>query len=118
MDSTQTPTIWQGIFRQCCPRCRKGKLFATWLDMHKQCPVCGLVYERERGYFIGAMYFSYAQAIVFLGLAMLAWHLALPDWNANWAALFATLTFLPIVPMVFRYSRTLWIYFDRWLWPD
>ena len=27
--------------------------------MYKRCPVCGLTYEREAGYFIGAMYVSY-----------------------------------------------------------
>jgi hypothetical protein len=32
--------------------------------MHEQCPVCGLRFEREPGYFTGAMYLSYGVAIV------------------------------------------------------
>ena len=31
--------------------------------MNDPCPVCGLVFEREPGYFLGAMYFSYALAV-------------------------------------------------------
>ena len=31
--------------------------------MHPQCPVCGLRYHREPGYFLGAMYISYGLAV-------------------------------------------------------
>ena len=27
--------------------------------MYERCPECDLKYEREQGYFLGAMYFSY-----------------------------------------------------------
>jgi hypothetical protein len=30
----------------------------------------------------------------------------------------AKVTFLPFVPMLYRYSRVLWLYFDRWAWPE
>jgi hypothetical protein len=29
-----------------------------------------------------------------------------------------TALFIPFVPMVTRYSRVMWIYFDRWAWPS
>lgn len=111
-------SLLAALLRQRCPRCRDGKLFRTALDMHKACPVCGVKWEREEGYFIGALYFSYALAIAFLSAAMLAWHLLLPDVDLGWAALLAILTFLPFVPAAFRYSRVLWIYLDRLIWPD
>ena len=31
--------------------------------MHPLCPSCQLKYEREQGYFVGAMYFSYGMAL-------------------------------------------------------
>jgi hypothetical protein len=85
--------------------------------MNAACPHCGLVFEREEGYFIGAMYFSYALAVALLGTFYLVAYLLLPDWNSSLVALVALLPFLPLVPAVFRYSRVLWIYFDRFLWP-
>jgi uncharacterized protein (DUF983 family) len=48
-----------------CPRCGEGKLWRSPLykmklyDMHENCPVCGLKYEREPGFWYGAMYVAY-----------------------------------------------------------
>ena len=85
--------------------------------MHERCPVCGLRFEREPGYFIGAMYMSYAltlpsMAVVFLVIRRLA------HWPFE-VTVFATfLAHLPVVPFVMRFSRVLWIYFDRRIDPD
>ncbi len=106
------------FLRQRCPRCRQGKIFRNAIDSHKACLVCGLVYEREPGYFIGSMYFSYALAIAAITLFMLVWYLILPDLGLWWLAFLACVTFLPFVPMLYRYSRVIWLYFDRWAWPD
>ena len=43
-----------------CPRCGQGRLYAHGLTMLERCPVCGLRYEREQGYFVGAVYVNYA----------------------------------------------------------
>lgn len=86
--------------------------------MHKVCPVCGLCWEREEGYFVGAMYVSYALAIAFLLALMLVCHLLLPHLSSIWIATLAIVLFVPFVPMVFRYSRVIWLYFDHWAWPE
>ena len=109
---------WAAMLQQRCPRCREGKLFESRTRMHKECPVCHLVWEREPGYFLGAMYVSYPIAIAFLSLFMLLFHLLLPDLNLYWVGLLAIAAFVPFVPLVFRYSRTIWVYFDRWAWPE
>src|SRR5208282_3350494 len=69
-------SAWAGIFRQLCPRCRTGKIFSTSIirifpKMHARCPACGLKFEREQGYFLGAMYFSYAIGCVAISLLAL-----------------------------------------------
>jgi uncharacterized protein (DUF983 family) len=51
-----------------CPRCGQGRVFASAWTMHRACPACDLVFEREPGYFTGAMYFSYALGIPILTL--------------------------------------------------
>ena len=44
--------------------------------MHERCPVCDLRFEREQGYFLGAMYVSYALGLAVLGsLVILTWWL-------------------------------------------
>ena len=53
------------ILQQRCPRCRRGKVFRYSVfrgfpKMHERCPVCDLKFEREPGYFLGAMYISSA----------------------------------------------------------
>ena len=70
------------IFRQMCPRCRSARIFrksifAGFPRMQEQCPRCGLKFEREQGYFLGAMYISYGLAlitIVALGLSPVGSH--------------------------------------------
>ena len=80
--------------------------------MHERCPVCGHRFEREQGYFLGAMYASYFLAIPVLGL--LAWgvHLLLPEWRWEFAVVIALVPFLFLVPLLFRYSRVLWMHID------
>ena len=86
--------------------------------MNDHCPACGMEFSREAGYFLGAMYFSYAIAVPFLGLLTAAvWFFIVPGWELHWAVLPAVALFLPFVPLIFRYSRILWIHFDRYLDP-
>jgi hypothetical protein len=85
--------------------------------MHDTCPNCGLVFEREPGYFMGAMYISYTLAMAVMGVFMLGWHLMLPDWDLGIIVLLAGATFVPLVPITFRYSRVIWMHFDHWAWP-
>ncbi len=105
------------ILRQRCPRCLRGRVFRGTVEMNPTCPVCGLPFEREEGYFLGAMYVSYALSIVFLGLLTWLGTLLLPTWDMGNVVLVAVVAYLPFVAMVFRYSRVIWIHFDRWAWP-
>jgi uncharacterized protein (DUF983 family) len=118
MEMKTARTWWSSLLRQRCPHCREGKIFRSATGMNPTCPVCGLVWEREEGYFVGAMYFSYFLAVAVLCLFMAVWWWFLPTLDSGLIALLAILTFVPFVPLVFRYSRVTWIYFDRWAWPD
>jgi uncharacterized protein (DUF983 family) len=108
----------QAIWNKKCPRCFQGDIYKRGMNMHAQCPSCGLLLEREQGYFMGAMYISYAMASVFLGLGTLIVYLLAPTWDLGLIILLVGLFFLPFVPAVTRFSRVIWIYFDRWAWPD
>jgi len=110
---------WLGaLIRRRCPRCRRGDIFRSGTVMNASCPACGLAFEREPGYFVGAMYFSYLLSVAFLAVMFFLLRWLVPAWSSQWAALVAVILFLPLVGITFRYSRTLWIYYDRWAWPD
>ena len=42
-----------------CPRCGTGKLYHRFISMNKRCSSCQLQFERESGFFLGAIYFNY-----------------------------------------------------------
>ena len=110
-------TALGAILAQRCPRCREGAIFPVplWrgpLTIHPRCPVCGLKYEREPGYFLGALYFSYALSIPpGLLLLLLIWHFTRWPFDVSVGATF--LAYLPFVPLVSRWSRVLWMHLDR-----
>lgn len=105
-------TCW-AILRQRCPRCHKGSIFRGPFAMNDPCPGCGLLFQREEGYFLGAMYMSYPiTSAILIPIYFLVEEL-LPTWHSLLLVPVATLLYLPFVPAVFRYSRVLWIYFDR-----
>ena len=108
--------FWQlmwAMVRARCPRCREGRMFRGSLTMNDPCPVCGLIFQREEGYFLGAMYFSYVLASVILTVFYFVLAALLPDMNGAALVLVALIPFLPLVPAVFRHSRVLWVYFER-----
>jgi len=85
--------------------------------MHEHCPNCGLKFEREQGYFLGAMYISYALSLItIITLGLLLWASTL--WSMQRITLSAILLFLPLAPTLTLFSRVLWIYLDRALDPE
>ena len=89
-----------------CPRCGAGRLFAKPFRMHDNCAHCGLKFEREQGYFVGAIYINYgATTLLGLFLALVVFRglstSALLAGAAGWCLLFPT--------WFFRYSRSLWL---------
>jgi uncharacterized protein (DUF983 family) len=105
------------LLRGRCPRCRDGAVFRRLLAMNERCPRCALKFEREPGYFVGAMYISYGIAVVIITLLFWMVSLAMPDSSFEIALSIASALFLVFVPLVFRYSRILWMHIDRTIDP-
>jgi len=84
--------------------------------MYEYCPVCGLRFEREPGYFLGALYVAYAIAVPLLVLlTLLVW--LLTRWNLVPVLLGGGALLVPCTPLVFRYSRVIWMHMDYRLEP-
>jgi uncharacterized protein (DUF983 family) len=114
-------SAWQGILRQLCPRCRTGKIFrrSVWLfpPMNDRCPACNLKFEREQGYFLGAMYISYGLGILTIALFSAAvWQFL--KWPLVQSVEAGIVLFLPLVPVLTWMARVLWIYMDQAIDPD
>lgn len=106
-------TFWWGFTRRCA-RCGSGHLFHHYLHMVPDCPRCGLHFEREQGYFAGALAINIIAtgglfAIVFVSLVA------------------ATIPSIPVVPLLavllpivlfgpivyYPFSKTVWVAVDR-----
>ena len=122
MYSRAEVSAFAGIFRQLCPRCRSGHIFRSSIyfgfpKMHERCPVCDLQFQRESGYFLGAMYISYGLAlIVILALAVVLWFLT--HWRLDKLTIWAIILFLPLAPSLTLLARVLWIYLDQAIDPE
>lgn len=80
--------------------------------MYERCPVCGLKFEREPGYFLGAMYIGYGLGIGALAaLSALAWFTL--HWPLMKSVAAGTVLFLPLTPVLTWMARVLWIYLDQ-----
>lgn len=85
--------------------------------MHERCPECDLKFEREPGYFLGAMYISYGLGIVFVAaVAAVVWYAT--GWWITTDTIVAVLIFLPLAPTLTLFARVLWIYLDQTVDPE
>lgn len=98
-----------------CPVCLRGKTFRSFLGMHPTCPVCGIRFERESGYFLNAMFFAYV--LGFLIVVPTALFLYIRGTTTLEFSLVISAELLLLWPLVFRYSRILWMHADQLLDP-
>jgi uncharacterized protein (DUF983 family) len=94
-----------------CPACGRSALYTGWFTMAERCAACGLRYEREAGYFVGAIYVNYA-----ITVAVAAGSVLVLDWIVGLTLarqLAIGITLAALVPLAFfRYARSLWLSVD------
>jgi uncharacterized protein (DUF983 family) len=105
--------LWRGATRRCA-RCGGGKLFKRYFTMVPDCPRCGLHFEREQGYWTGALAFNMIMtggifAVVFVAMLIVM----IPDVQP----LPLLLVCVPIVALgpiiLYPFSKTMWVAVDR-----
>jgi uncharacterized protein (DUF983 family) len=91
-----------------CPSCGETKLFESFLKVRQACDLCGMVFQQEQGYFIGAIYLNVGLTY-FLILGTYAVSLIFWSTISN-RAYVIMLAFAAVVPIAFfRWSRSLWL---------
>ncbi len=100
-----------------CPQCHKGKVLTyppyqinKLLDTEELCAHCHLKYEKEPGFFYGALYVSYALTSGIFIVAYLLQELVLDLPVTQFAILMISLLLLTF-PLIARWSRVLWLNF-------
>lgn len=106
-------TMLGRALRRRCPNCGAGGIFRSYFELHEHCPRCGLLFEREPGYWVGSMIIvttiTFALFILlFVGGMIVTW----PDVPWGWLLGLSVAVNL-IVPIV-AYSRakTIWSALD------
>jgi uncharacterized protein (DUF983 family) len=95
-----------------CPRCGGDELFTGWFAMRERCRTCELRYEREQGYFVGAIYVNYAvTTAVCLGGVLALDTIVGVTLRTQLAVALPLALLVPVV--FFRYARSLWLAIDH-----
>jgi uncharacterized protein (DUF983 family) len=104
--------VWQGK----CPRCRQGDIFkyplsriSKFSEMNANCPECDAPFIPEPGFYYGALFVSYAfnVALMVMVSVILYFFVSPPEWVYGVSLVIASFLFIPIS---FRYSRILFLY--------
>ena len=108
----------RGLFKR-CPNCGGGKLFQGFFKLKPSCPTCGYLFEREEGYWTGAMIVSIAACevwffLLFVGILITT----APDieWGPVLAVALITNGLLPVI--FYPHSKTIWMAMDLHFSPN
>lgn len=101
-----------------CPNCHEGQFleshpydFKKLGDVKSECEVCHLQFEREPGFFYGAMYVSYALGValfVTIWTSCKLWFNWLSVWSQIGLVVFFTIV---LSPYLFALSKIIWANF-------
>ncbi|HVG20714.1 MAG TPA: DUF983 domain-containing protein [Blastocatellia bacterium] len=111
MDIKRARRIMLRGLRLRCPACGQARLFKSLFKMHEECPHCGMVFMREQGYFIGAIYVNVIVTEGLIFFTYLICLLTLPAANQTvYTILFALALIIPLI--FYRHARSIWLSFD------
>ena len=116
MDTRRANRILSRGLRLRCPDCGLGSLYRAPFRMNSHCEYCDLIYEREQGYFIGAIYLNVIGTESLLLGTLLIYGLITGKINQTILTVLIILALtLPLI--FFHHSRSLWLCIDHILTP-
>lgn len=99
--------------RKHCPNCDEKNIWRSFGQTREACPNCHFRFEREEGYWTGALIVAIA---IVMGLLLMVFVLPMillwPDvpWTALLIAAFVILGLSPVV--FYPHSKTIWVWLD------
>ena len=117
MNNPKQISLLEGMWKMKCPRCREGNLFLyknpfnlkKFDAMPQHCQTCGQAFFPEIGFYYGAMYMSYMLSIAIVVPIFFLWWM-LFGFQLVPMLTVISVTLIILTPVVYRYSRVLWIY--------
>lgn len=104
-------TLMRRALGKRCPRCGRGRVFASYFRMNPRCAECGAVFWVDQGEWLGPFVLDYSCATAAAVVVWAAMELAAPEISET-----AELAVLAVVIMAslfasFPWSRSLWTLF-------
>ncbi len=106
------------ILRFKCPVCHEADFFVSHPydltkagDVHPSCPVCATKFEREPGFFYGAMYVSYAIGVAVFASVWVAVAVLFPAWGPLGQASAVVGALVLGSPYFYALSKVIWANF-------
>lgn len=99
------------LFSNVCPRCHEGRVFRYFFSIHRECPSCGLRFEKEEGYFFGPMIISYFVTLLF-ALPVLLVLVFKMESEAGTGMLAAGAVIVVLGPVFYRYAKLVWLHLE------
>mgnify|MGYP006168455755 CR=1 FL=1 len=98
-----------------CPKCSEGKVyekhhFFSFAKMNETCSNCNLLFEKEPGFFFGAMFVSYALVVAeCIAVFVASGVLFFDNWFNYYLIPVLIMAVLLLAPFNYRLSRVIWI---------
>ncbi len=103
------------ILHMACPQCHEGQFLVSSVydlknigDVRVECDVCQLKYEREPGFFYGAMYVSYGLGVMLFVTIWASCNLWFPSFGAWTQIGLVTFFSIALAPYLFALSKIIY----------
>jgi uncharacterized protein (DUF983 family) len=103
------------IFKSKCPKCNEGKFFVSHPydlskvgDIHEHCDKCGLKYEKEPGFYYGAMYVAYALGVALFVTFWVSFNLFFENISLAWQIGSIIVGTIVLSPYIYALSKIIW----------
>ena len=121
MKNTQNKSkLLLDIINEKCPKCAQGFVFTRTSSliklpvMHYKCENCAYIFEREPGYYLGAMYISYGLSVLQGIVAFLLINAAIPTLPLYLKSLITIGVILLCGRKNYKMSRVIYIHIFPW----
>jgi uncharacterized protein (DUF983 family) len=103
------------IFKGKCPKCQEGDFFVSHPydfshmgDVLEKCPSCELKYEKEPGFYFGAMYVAYALGVATFVTFWVSLNLFFSNVSIAWQIGIIVIAIILLAPFLFSLSKIIW----------
>lgn len=107
---------WYAFTHAKCPHCHHGNMFVNKnpyalhdiSNMPSHCPVCGISFFPETGFYWGSMYMAYVITVIASAVSVVLLGI-LSGWNLPVLVIGNAVLLIIGFPLYFRYARVVWL---------